>query len=210
MYQLLSPLFLLLALAACAPARTGSGDAQPLTGWLSAQGIRVVSRAAWSARPPVLPTKAHVPQRITIHHTATALNHNRTLEEKLRGLQAFSQRDDSLADGRRKPAWADVPYHFYVAADGRVGEGREWRWVGDSNTPYDPAGHLLVVIEGNFEREQLTDAQRATLDRLIPALARRFSVPGSLLGAHRDFARTSCPGTNVMSELPRWRSMLTR
>jgi hypothetical protein len=210
MYQLLSRLFLVSALAACARANTGAGDAPPLTEWLASQGIQIVTRAAWHARPPVLPTRAHVPRRITIHHTATALNHNRTLEEKLRGLQAFSQRDDSLADGRRKPAWADVPYHFYVSADGRIGEAREWRWVGDSNTPYDPTGHLLVVIEGNFERERLTDAQRATLDRLIPALARRFSVPDSLLGAHRDFARTSCPGANVMSELPRWRSMLAQ
>ena len=82
----------------------------------------------------------HAPNRLTIHHTATVQNPARTIEEKMFGLQAFSQRDDSLAGGKKKPAWADVPYHYYVAVDGAVAEGREWRYVGDTNTEYNPAG----------------------------------------------------------------------
>lgn len=187
------------ALAACvhrAPAGLPTGD------------VPVVSRAAWGARAPVLPMREHTPDRITIHHTGTAQNPARTVAEKLRGLQAFSQRDDSLASGQRKPAWPDVPYHYYVAVDGTVGEGRPWRYVGDSNTPYDPTGHLLVVVEGSFDREALTPAQRRTLDALVPTLARRFGVRGDRLGMHKDFARTSCPGRAVEDEMPRWRAML--
>lgn len=173
------------------------------------EGVRYVGRADWGAQPPVLSMKTHLPVRITIHHTGVAQDPGRSVESKLRGLQTFSQRDDSLASGRKKPAWADVPYHYYVAVDGAVAEGREWRFVGDSNTPYDPTGHLLIVVEGNFEKDTLSSAQRRTLDALVPAQARRFGIPAASLGAHRDFARTSCPGRSLYAELPRLRTRIS-
>jgi hypothetical protein len=173
------------------------------------QGTRFVPRAAWGAHAPVLPMSEHVPKRLTIHHTATIQNPARTIEQKMAGLQAFSQRDDSLASGKKKPAWADVPYHYYVAVDGAVAEGREWRYAGDTNTEYNPVGHLLVVVEGNFETDTLTSAQHRTLDALIPTLARHFGIAGSMLAAHRDFANTQCPGRNLYAEIPRLRAMIT-
>ncbi len=166
-------------------------------------------RAEWGARPPVLRMKRHEPVRLTIHHTGVTQAPNRSLADKLRALQNFSQRDDSLGDGRKKPAWADIPYHFYIGVDGTVGEARDWRYVGDSNTPYDPTGHLLVVIEGNFEKDTLTTAQRRSLDAIVPALVRRFRIPASRLASHRDFAQTSCPGKNVYAELPRLRELIS-
>lgn len=190
---------LLLLAAACGPRRP-----PPLV----PASVAFVSRARWGARPAVGPMRTHVPRRITIHHTATAQAPARAAGEKLRALQQFSQRNDSLANGRAKPAWPDVPYHFYVAADGVVAEGREWRYVGDSNTPYDPSGHLLVVVEGNFETETLSDAQRRSLEALVPTLALRFGITPERLGAHRDFAETRCPGANLMAELPRLRALI--
>ena len=172
-------------------------------------GVRFVPRTAWGAHAPVLPMTEHAPIRLTIHHTATVQNPGRTIEAKLSGLQAFSQRADSLASGKKKPAWADVPYHYYVAVDGAVAEGREWRYAGDTNTEYDPAGHLLVVVEGNFETDTLTSAQRRTLNTLIPALSRHFRLPGAMLGGHRDFANTQCPGRTLYAEIPRLRALIT-
>ena len=195
---------LVAALAGCHARRPAAAPASVVPATLP-----YLARAAWGARPPVLPMKAHVPDRLTIHHTGVAQAPARTPGEKLRALQQFSQREDRLADGRVKKQWADVPYHLYVTTDGTVVEGREWRYVGDSNTPYDPTGHLLVVVEGNFETETLTDAQRRTLDVLVPALARRFGIPATRLGAHRDFASTSCPGHNLYALLPHYRALIT-
>jgi len=172
--------------------------------------VPIVSRSEWGAREPVLSMREHRIERITIHHTATRQDRARSLTDKLRGLQAFSQRDDSLGDGRKKPAWADVPYHYYIAVDGSVGEARSWRYVGDSNTPYDPTGHLLIVVEGNFEDEQITDAQMRSLEAMVTSFARRFSVPGERLGAHKDYASTRCPGKHLYAELPRLRELIDR
>lgn len=187
----------------------GEVEPEPLAATIRAAGLTFVERQGWGAKAPVLPVTRHAIARLTIHHTGVAQAPGRTLEQKLRGLQDFSQREDSLADGRRKRAWADVPYHLYVSTDGRVGEGREWQYVGDSNTPYDPTGHLLVVIEGAFDRDTLTTAQRETMDRLVPALARRFGVPAERVATHRDYAPTRCPGANVTARVGLWREMVT-
>ena len=173
---LATPALAALALAACAGGRRPGAPERIVPG-----GVRYVSRAAWGARDPVLPMRPHTPTRVTIHHTGVAQAPNRTAVEKVVALQTFSQRDDSLASGRRKPAWADIPYHLYVAVDGTVLEARDWRYVGDSNTPYDPSGHLLVVVEGNFERDTLSTAQRGEVAALVDALARRFRVRGDRL-----------------------------
>ena len=175
---------------------------------LAPAGVRLLTRTAWHANPPVVPMRAHVPNRITIHHTATRQAPGRSLAEKMQGLQRFSQREDSLADGRRKRQWADIPYHMYVAVDGEVGEGREWRYVGDSNTPYDPTGHFLIVLEGSFDSDTLTAGQRRALDALVVAAARRWRVAPERIGGHRDYAQTRCPGRNVYAELPRLRELV--
>lgn len=141
------------------------------------EGVRYVSRAEWGAAAPLRPMQTHRIDRITIHHTGSPQARGRTIEDKLRGLQRFSQAEAALEGGRRRAAWADIPYHLYVGTDGSVGEGREIRFTGESNTPYDPTGHLLVVVEGNFENEPLTEAQRRTLDRLIPGAGAALPRP---------------------------------
>ena len=181
-------------------------DAAPL---LPAE-VHFVPRAAWGAHAPVLPMTRQVPTRLTIHHTGTAQNPRRSVDAKMRALQAFSQRDDSLDTGKKKPAWADVPYHYYIAVDGSVAEGREWRYAGDTNTEYDPAGHLLVVVEGSFDNDTLSSAQRRALDAVVPALADHFHIEPARLAGHRDFAKTDCPGRNLYSELPHLRELIAR
>ena len=178
--------------------------AATLSGLLPAQAsakLVIMTRAEWGAKPPIMAMRDNVPDRLTIHHTATRQNRKHTLASKLQNLQAFSQKDSRLADGRLKKAWADVPYHYYVDVDGAVAEGREVRFVGDTNTNYDPAGHITIVVEGNFEVEQPTPAQIATLEELLTELARRYSIPAERISYHRAFAQTACPGKNMIARM---------
>jgi hypothetical protein len=183
---------LLLASAGC--AALGSGAVPP--------GTDFVQRRDWGASPPASPMREHAPTRITIHHTATPQNPARPLDDKMRALQRFSQSESLLASGRTKPVWGDIPYHFYIDPAGRVAEGRPLAYAGDSNTAYDPAGHVLIVLEGNFEEENPTRAQLDSLARLTWWHARRWSVRPGQIGVHRDFADTLCPGRNLEYYLP--------
>lgn len=164
---------------------------------LPVNAANIISRAEWGAKQPAFAMKKQAPDRITIHHTAVPSNTGLSIVKKLRGLQSFSQSDAKLADGRRKKAWADVPYHFYISIDGKIAEGRPVGYVGDTNTPYDPAGHVSIVVEGNFEKEEPTMAELEALTSLTAELAERYAISRDRIGVHRDFVSTACPGKNL-------------
>lgn len=172
--------------------------------------IDLLTRAEWGAKPPVAEMKRHELKRITIHHTATLQKPERALKDKLQALQNFSQHEGKLGNGKPKPAWPDVPYHYYIAANGEVAEGRDVNFVGDTNTEYDPTGHVLVVLEGNFEEEQVTDSQGATLVQLVSWLASRFHISPADVQGHKDYADTLCPGKDLHGRLTELRATLRR
>lgn len=91
----------------------------------SAKRPPIVSRKQWNAKDPVGKAAKHKPRFITIHHTGMPQKPELSLEQKMRGLQNFSQNEGKLASGKSKPAWFDVPYHYYIASDGRIAEGRK-------------------------------------------------------------------------------------
>jgi N-acetyl-anhydromuramyl-L-alanine amidase AmpD len=165
-------------------------------------GVPVLTRAEWGAAAPVLPMQRHLPRQITIHHTAVRQAPARGTAEKLRALQRFSQERSTLGDGRIKEPWADVPYHFYIGADGTIAEARPLGFVGDSNTPYDLRGQIQIVLEGNFEEESPTGAQYDALWRLTWALAREWRVAPEQVHGHRDHTATLCPGGVLYEWLP--------
>lgn len=190
----------LVVLAALSVAASGveAQDSTPLP-----PGVVVVSRADWGGPPPVLPMIPQVPRALTVHHTAGTQRPDRPAAETLQALYDFSVSADTLGDGRPKRPWADVPYHFYIAPDGSILEARDVAFEGDTNTRYDLSGHVLVVVEGNFEEETPTDAQVASLLALSEALAAQWGFGPEAVGGHADRApgQTVCPGDALEARL---------
>ncbi len=162
----------------------------------------MLSRGDWGAKPALDGQQAHKVRRITLHHTAVRAKPARALAQKMRSLQRFSQSDELLADGRRKRPWPDVPYHFYIDVNGQVAEGRNQRFAGDTNTNYDPAGHIGIALEGNFEVDRPTAAQEQALTALLRSLIREHGLTAADVGTHRNFAATACPGRHLEARLP--------
>jgi N-acetyl-anhydromuramyl-L-alanine amidase AmpD len=168
----------------------------------------IISRSEWKANKPIGEGKKHKVEFITIHHTATKQRTDLSIETKLRNLQAFSQRDDKLASGKLKPAWFDVPYHYYIAVDGKIAEGREIEFAGDTNTEYDPTGHALIVLEGSFGTDEPNAAQIESLKAMVKWLAKKYKVSGEKIKGHRDYAETGCPGANIEELYPELRKLV--
>jgi hypothetical protein len=84
-----------------------------------------------------------------------------------------------------------------IDLNGNVYEGRPVTARGDTATSYDPTGHFLPVLEGDYDHQQPSERQLGALADLLAWAAETFTVKVSTLGGHRDYASTSCPGDAV-------------
>jgi hypothetical protein len=157
----------------------------------------ILSRKQWKAAKPSGQMQAQRPLGIVVHHTGTRQNRTKSLERKMRDLQSFSQSRERLDNGRWKPAWPDVPYHFYISTDGRIAEGRDIRFAGDTNTDYNTQNLIQVALEGNFEVTRVADHQKEALYSLLAWLMTEYRLSGDRLFSHSELAQTACPGKNL-------------
>lgn len=150
--------------------------------------FKVVEREAWGWQDNAASLPEHRIERITIHHGGTKLSDDRDPLQYLRGLQSRSDK-----------GWIDIPYHFVIDLKGTVYEARPLQYPGDTNTSYDPTGHALIQIVGNYEHRELSAAQITAVIQLSAMLARQHEVPVSDIRGHQDYAsgETVCPGENI-------------
>lgn len=168
---------------------------------MSESELAITKREDWNAKNPVMEMKPHKPQFITIHHTGMPQKPEFSTKEKLLVLQNFSQNDSPMADGSIKKVWPDVPYHFYVATNGEIAEGRDINFQGDSNTDYDLKGHVLIVVEGNFNKEKVLPRQWESLKKLVSYISSKYDISRETISGHKDQAETTCPGQDLYRKL---------
>ena len=172
------------ALLAASLASAVADRALAVAGERKVEGI---CREAWGARPPTRGYRRHRINHLTIHHSGSVFRQNREAPERFRAMQA----------GHQAQGWPDIAYHVLVDRHGNVYRARPTWAKGNTNTNYNPSGHLLVMCIGNFEVQDIPYAQlNAAMDVLAWACA-RFDVRPRQIGGHRDYASTACPGDNL-------------
>ena len=122
-------------------------------------GFEVIDARQWGGTPADQKlARPHTISRITLHHQGEAFPRGRDPRQYLRELQSWS---------RTTKGWIDIPYHYVIDLDGRIYAGRDIRFAGDTNTDYDPAGHALIEVVGNFEEVEPNAAQLAAVVNLM-------------------------------------------
>jgi hypothetical protein len=154
--------------------------------------VPVLCRAAWGAKPPTRSYTRHRIKKITVHHTAVSLSDNRRAPRQIKAVQRYHQ---------RKHRWVDIAYHYLVDRQGHLYQGRPAFAKGDTATRYDPTGHLLICLLGNYERQKPSKRQVEALAVLLRWAADRYGISQKAITGHRQHARTSCPGKNVQALL---------
>ena len=88
--------------------------------------------------------------------------------------------------------WSGIGYHFYVRKDGTVWRGRPENTVGAHTVNYN-AVSIGICFEGNFENEQMSEAQKSSGRELVAYLKEKYPTIAEVK-RHKDLRATDCPG----------------
>ncbi|HEX9833529.1 MAG TPA: N-acetylmuramoyl-L-alanine amidase, partial [Mycobacterium sp.] len=139
----------------------------------------VLCRDAWGAKPPRMGGLPNPLNRMTLHHTEVVLGDNANAPARLRQHQHYHQDTQG---------WIDIAYHFSVDRHGNIYELRSPHLVGDTATTYDPTGHFLVVCEGDFDKEEVSEDQLNGTGLVFAWAAQQFGIATDTLEGHRDLS----------------------
>jgi hypothetical protein len=162
------------------------GAAQPQKA--RAQKPPIVIAQEWGSTPQPIPdSRKHTPKYITIHHAGVTWEGKTTPDKFVKNMQAWGQKDKG---------WPDLPYHFLIAPDGRIFEGRPLIYEPDTNTKYELAGNIGVEMMGNFNEQRPSEQQLESCVNLVAWLAQEYDIEPQNIRGHNDAApgQTSCPG----------------
>ncbi|MFN8672798.1 MAG: peptidoglycan recognition family protein [Candidatus Sericytochromatia bacterium] len=165
--------------------------------------LKIISRKEWGAKDPIKEMILHNPTKITIHHSGIKNNYKSNLIEKMKALQKYSQSAEKMDTGKIKEIWGDVPYHYIISTTGEIAEGREIKYSGDTNTEYNPKNHILIDVLGNFDLEEPTKQQIKSLEELCFYLHKKYNIPLADIKTHNFYAKTNCPGENLIKFMPK-------
>lgn len=175
-----------------------------LAGHLSAdvpKPTQLVSAADWGSDPdPIDDSRRHTPRFVTVHHAGVVWTGERDPVDFIRGMQSWGKRRPQIEEPPRDTYWPDLPYHFLIAPDGTIYEGRSTAYEPESNTDYELSGHLGVELMGNFEEQRPSREQLDSLVELIAWLLSEHDLSTDAIGTHASVApgQTSCPGRDLL------------
>lgn len=125
------------------------------------------------------------PKSLTTH---LIIHHAAAVKAEAEGVHAYH-----LSLG-----WAGIAYHYFVAKNGEIIRGRPENMRGGHTSGMNHCS-IGICFEGNFETEQMSNEQIQAGAELVSDIVSRY--PGIKVGAHRDYGKTACPGSNFPFEL---------
>ena len=150
--------------------------------------IEVIPKESWGESTSKDQCRSHQIRYISIHHSATLVTDNRKVPRNLQNYQRYHQ----------KQGWMDIAYHFAIDRKGNVYQGRDIDCAGDTFTKYDPTGHLLIMLDGNFEQQTPSKESLDSLSKMVSWATQEYGVELSNIHYHKQLAATACPGESLI------------
>jgi hypothetical protein len=169
--------------------------------------LEVIPRATWGAVEPDIANSVEGSYDAMTNPTGVMI-YEAPLSDSLTTIvvhhSALPRRDGPLEIQRKHMGtrgYADIAYHYVIDDQGNIYEGRNLYYRGAHTGGYN-TGTVGIVLLGNFEHDQPTQAQIDKLQLLTRALAGQYGI--THLAGHRDFQPgvTVCPGDNLAALLP--------
>ena len=120
-------------------------------------------------------------------------------------MSATADRIERVRRAHLDRGWGDIGYHYIIDRGGRIWEARSVVYQGAHVKDHNEH-NIGVMVLGNFDLQQPSDAQLTTLQTLIKALREKYSVPITKLHTHQELMPTACPGKNLQPRVASLRS----
>lgn len=165
------------------PARPVPAKPTAVPDWHQPRSAWAVQQVDALSADPMMP-----PYRITVHHSGEAGN----LGEEPKELMRLFERN------HKAKGWACIGYHFIIAKDGTVYEGRPLKWQGAHAGGDNNIGNIGICVLGNFDHQYPSKVQKSALVDLLDRLCRTYRIQPRNVFGHCHFKTTDCPGPHLL------------
>lgn len=158
---------------------------------------QLVTRKQWGSQAkPISAFRLQTPEWVTIHHAGELWHKGDDPAVFVRHMQIWGQNRPALEQPPRNTYWPDLPYHFLIAPDGRIFEGRLVEYEPETNTNYSVNGNIGVEMMGDFEKQRPSLEQIRSCVALTAWLCEKYNIKLDHVRTHMDAApnQTDCPG----------------
>ncbi|HCT75616.1 MAG TPA: hypothetical protein DGG94_03415 [Micromonosporaceae bacterium] len=171
----------------------------------------IASCATWGARNPSSPLTqlSNNPNKIVIHHTATANSTDYSLAHAYalsRSIQNYHMDNNG---------WSDTGQNFTVSRGGHITEGRHYSlsklsagsgFVTSAHCPGQNTTGVGIENEGLYTSLTPPTALWDKLVDLCAYICDQYNFSATQIFGHRDFVATACPGNAFYAQLPALRT----
>lgn len=95
-----------------------------------------------------------------------------------------------------------VGYTYYIAKDGTITQTRKDGEIGAHTVGYN-GNSIGICLAGNFDATLPTEAQIASLKKLLTEKMKLYSIPLENIVPHRTFAKKTCYGNKLSNDWAR-------
>lgn len=159
--------------------------------------MKLVTRAAWGAKPFTCSSPIPPIDNLVVHYSAADADEqadHANCAARVRGIQNFHM--SSTPSDPTKP-WCDIAYNFIFCKHGYVFEGRGWdRKSGATGAANSHTVAICFLGDDTAGSDDVTFAGREALGQWIRKSKGHYDGPQGLKG-HRDYMDTSCPGNQL-------------
>ena len=133
------------------------------------------------------------PNKIIVHHTAAS-----SPDPQFAAIDSWHKDRDFP----RSSLGYYVGYHYVIERDGQLKTARA-EWEEGAHTVGQNTQSIGVCLVGNFDNEDPTAQQKATLGDLLHSLCARHNIEPHDIWPHRSYAAKSCYGRRLGNDWAR-------
>lgn len=158
--------------------------------------LKIITKNEWLGSFARGHVQTHHPSKITFHHQGPEDGFENI--HRIPCFEGAATIRKIQKEHMNKYGLADIKYHYIIAPNGDIYEGRPPHYLG-KHVSKNNRDNIGVMVIGNFCTETPTQAQIDSIKKLIiyiSFLFPRIDIPKCIYG-HRDFEFDICPGDSL-------------